>query len=411
MEELVFAGFGLGREEAPGMCVGRCGEGAGERLGPRASVAIERPTGPTLLAAGFGSCDQPAAPQSAEGLRPCREQGRPEGLLVVGGGGEDPPGCDAPGASGVDRAASGTDEDDGPSAPGPAPAVQRIRNALVDYFPPMLEVASKLKHLRHGKAPTPEAAKKVRLSRWAKLLAHTGGDPPWWRCPSDGLALLQVLGERGGRAGGGADDAVAPEEVGGGPDATEPGARAVGGGVRWGLPPPAGGVGGGAGERAVRSTRPFAEPFARGGQKTAAEPRSFGGCARCGVRPATLVGGRAAADDGAVTPRGRGPILQAHLFPRLVSELTSRRPPPVLTGRRFHSPIIGARAGASHRRFLRRRRRTRAASPHHRVLPPMESPPGGWPAFLVFGDAGRLPRIDVPPRRITPSAGVPSSAR
>ena len=58
---------------------------------------------------------------------------------------------------------------------------QRIRNALVDYFPPMLEVASKLKHLRQplflaifGKAPTPEAAKKVRLSTWAKLLQRNG---------------------------------------------------------------------------------------------------------------------------------------------------------------------------------------------------------------------------------------------
>ena len=45
----------------------------------------------------------------------------------------------------------------------------------------MLEVASKLKHLRQplflaifGKAPTPEAAKKVRLSTWAKLLQRNG---------------------------------------------------------------------------------------------------------------------------------------------------------------------------------------------------------------------------------------------
>ena len=54
----------------------------------------------------------------------------------------------------------------------------------MDYFPPMLEVASKLKHLRQplflaifGKAPTPEAAKKVRLSTWAKLLQRNAGDP------------------------------------------------------------------------------------------------------------------------------------------------------------------------------------------------------------------------------------------
>ena len=186
---------------------------------------------------------------------------------------------------------------------------QRIRNALVDYFPPMLEVASKLKHLRQplflaifGKAPTPEAAKKVRLSTWAKLLRRNGvtritaermfalfREEALTVVPGataaavetirTALALLQVLNAEIGRAEEQMTqllDALSEtEEVGGGPDATEPdlvtilrsrrgsGRQAAGAavrlgvrrGARWGLPPPAGGVGGGAGERAIRGVR------------------------------------------------------------------------------------------------------------------------------------------------------------
>ena len=58
---------------------------------------------------------------------------------------------------------------------------QRIRSALVDTFPQLLEVASKLKHLRQPlfreifrKAPTPAAAAKVRLATWRKLLQRLG---------------------------------------------------------------------------------------------------------------------------------------------------------------------------------------------------------------------------------------------
>ena len=58
---------------------------------------------------------------------------------------------------------------------------QRIRNTLVDFFPQMLEVASKLKHLGQPlffeiweKAPTPAAARKVRRSTWASLLQRYG---------------------------------------------------------------------------------------------------------------------------------------------------------------------------------------------------------------------------------------------
>ena len=133
---------------------------------------------------------------------------------------------------------------------------QRIRNALVDYFPPMLEVASKLKHLRQplflaifGKAPTPEAAKKVRLSTWAKLLQRNGvtritaermfalfREEALTVVPGateaavetirTALALLQVLNAEVARAEEQMTqllDALSEtEEVGGGPDATEP---------------------------------------------------------------------------------------------------------------------------------------------------------------------------------------------
>ena len=58
---------------------------------------------------------------------------------------------------------------------------QRIRNALVDYFPQMLEVSRKVKHLGQplfreiwGKAPTPAAARKVRRATWEKLLRRYG---------------------------------------------------------------------------------------------------------------------------------------------------------------------------------------------------------------------------------------------
>ena len=58
---------------------------------------------------------------------------------------------------------------------------QRIRNALVNYFPQMLEVSPKLKHLGQslfreiwGKASTPAAARKVRCSTWEKLLRRYG---------------------------------------------------------------------------------------------------------------------------------------------------------------------------------------------------------------------------------------------
>ena len=133
---------------------------------------------------------------------------------------------------------------------------QRIRNALVDYFPPMLEVASKLKHLRQplflaifGKAPTPEAARKVRLSTWAKLLRRNGvtritaermfalfREEALTVVPGateaavasirTALALLQVLNTEIARAEEQLTqllDALSEtEEVGGGPDATEP---------------------------------------------------------------------------------------------------------------------------------------------------------------------------------------------
>ena len=133
---------------------------------------------------------------------------------------------------------------------------QRMRNALVDYFPPMLEVASKLKHLRQplflaifGKAPTPEAARKVRLSTWAKLLRRNGvtritaermfalfREEALTVVPGateaavasirTALALLQVLNTEIARAEEQMTqllDALSEtEEVGGGPDATEP---------------------------------------------------------------------------------------------------------------------------------------------------------------------------------------------
>lgn len=58
---------------------------------------------------------------------------------------------------------------------------QRIRSALVNYFPQLLEVAPKVKHLGQPlfreiweKAPTPAAARKVRRSTWEKLLRRYG---------------------------------------------------------------------------------------------------------------------------------------------------------------------------------------------------------------------------------------------
>ena len=58
---------------------------------------------------------------------------------------------------------------------------QRIRNALVNSFPQMLEVSPKLKHLGQplfreiwGKASTPAAARKVRCSTREKLLRRYG---------------------------------------------------------------------------------------------------------------------------------------------------------------------------------------------------------------------------------------------
>ena len=140
MEELVFSGFvGIDwGEKKHQVCVL---DGAGRVRGNRAfshrgkglralvkwlkkltgvspasvAVVIERPDGPvvaTLLAAGFAV--YAINPRQSSNLRKVFDHagnGRPEGLLVVGGGGEDPPGCDAPGAAapGVDRAASGTD--------------------------------------------------------------------------------------------------------------------------------------------------------------------------------------------------------------------------------------------------------------------------------------------------------------
>ena len=132
---------------------------------------------------------------------------------------------------------------------------QRIRRRWWTTSP-LLEVASKLKHLRQplflavfGKAPTPEAAKKVRLSTWAKLLQRNGvtritaermfalfREEALTVVPGataaavesirTALALLQVLNAEIGRAEEQMTqllDALSEmEEVGGGSDATEP---------------------------------------------------------------------------------------------------------------------------------------------------------------------------------------------
>ena len=133
---------------------------------------------------------------------------------------------------------------------------QRIRSALVGYFPQMLEVAGKLKHLRQPlflaiwqKAPTPAAARKVRLSTWAKLLKRNGvtritaervfelfREEPLTVAPGateaavetirTALTLLAVLNAEVARAEEKMTqllDALSEtEEVGGGPDATGP---------------------------------------------------------------------------------------------------------------------------------------------------------------------------------------------
>lgn len=133
---------------------------------------------------------------------------------------------------------------------------QRIRSALVDTFPQMLEVASKLKHLRQPlfreifrKAPTPAAAAKVRLATWRKLLQRLGvrritaervfelfHEEPLPVAPGaseasletirTALALLEVLDaeiERAERQMTELLDALsATAEVGGGPEARAP---------------------------------------------------------------------------------------------------------------------------------------------------------------------------------------------
>lgn len=133
---------------------------------------------------------------------------------------------------------------------------QRIRNVLVDFFPQLLEVAGKMGNLAKplfseiwAKASTPEAARKVRRSSWAKLLRRYGVTritadqmvalfreealvvaPGAQEAALEGirtaLALLQVLNaeiERAEREMTRLLDALAETpEAGGGPDATAP---------------------------------------------------------------------------------------------------------------------------------------------------------------------------------------------
>lgn len=133
---------------------------------------------------------------------------------------------------------------------------QRIRNVLVDFFPQLLEVVGKMSNLAKplfseiwAKASTPEAARKVRHSTWAKLLRRYGVTritadqmvalfreealvvaPGAQEAASESirtaLALLQVLNteiERAEREMTRLLDALAETpEAGGGPDATAP---------------------------------------------------------------------------------------------------------------------------------------------------------------------------------------------